>query len=71
MNIWYLTSFDSLSMVFKILLLLQIIPLHQKLLPFLIDVQCLVREMATGGDKMSSRIKIMNKFNLWFCLLLI
>lgn len=71
MNIWYLMSFDTLSMVFKILLLLQIIPLHQKLLPFVIDMQCLVREMATGDGKMSSRVKIMNKFNWWLCLLLV
>lgn len=63
MNIWYLMSFDALRTVFKILLLLQIIPLHQKLLLFLIDVQCLVKEIAIGDDNMRSRIKIMKKFN--------
>lgn len=44
MNIWYLMSFDTFSMVFKILLLLQITSLHQKLLLFLIDMQCLFRK---------------------------
>lgn len=70
MNIWYLISFDTYSTVFKILLLLQIISLHQTWLPFLIDMQCLVRETTSVDDKTSSRI-IKNKFNCWFCPLLI